>query len=119
MAIIGETIVSKPMTFIPYSDDSMIKRSYECKRALIKSINIDHDYRSNNYTVWQDYMTYTFYNFKIQDKPYLSFGISVKNEARYKKLFHFLNYFKLEIYLQENIEKLNEYVSIENILYGG
>ena len=119
VAIIGENIVTKKMTLIPYDDDTMIKKSYECKRALIKSINTGHDYRGNNYTVWQDYMTYTFYNLKTEDKPYLSFGISVKNEARYKNLFYFLNYFKLEVYLQEDIEQVNEYVNIEKVIYGG
>lgn len=117
IAIVGSGVVTKNMTFIPYNDDSMIKKSYECKRALIKSINSSHDYKGDNHTTWQDYMTYTFYNLKVDGKPYLSFGISVKNEARYKKLFHFLNYFKLENYLQENIEKLDEYINLESILY--
>lgn len=119
IAIMGDKILSKEMTFIPYDDDSMIKKSYECKRALIKSINVTHDYKSNNNTTWQDYMTYTFYNLKTDDKPYLSFGISVKNSERYKKLFYFINFFMLENYLQDNIEQLNEYVNIEEIIYGG
>lgn len=65
VAVIGEKIITNSMTFIPYHTNvSMIKRSYECRRALIKSINVAHDYRCNNRTIWQDYMTYTFYNLK-------------------------------------------------------
>lgn len=119
IAIMGNKVVSKEMTFIPYDDNNMIRRSYECKRALIKSINVTHDYKSNNNTTWQDYMTYTFYNLKTDGKPYLSFGISVKNSERYKKLFYFINFFMLENYLQENIEQVNEYIDIEKIMYGG
>lgn len=119
IAIIGSKVVSKELTFIPYNDDSMIKKSYECKRALIKSINIDHNYESNNNKTWQDYMTYTFYNLKTDNKPYLSFGISVKNSERYKKIFYFMNFFTMEYYLQDNIEQVNEYINIEEILYGG
>lgn len=119
IAVIGKNVVTKPMTFIPYDDESLIKRSYECKRALIKSINTTHNFTGNNYTVWQDYMTYTFYNLKHKNKPYLSFGISVKNATRYKKMLHFLNYFRIESFLQDNIEQVNEYISIADILYGG
>lgn len=116
VAIMGTNIVSKNMTPIPYAN-SMIQESFECKRAVIKSINSEHDYRSNNYTVWKDYMTYTFYNLKRNEKPFLTFGISVKNEVRFKNLFYFLNYFGLEIYLEEYIDQIDERFNIEKILY--
>lgn len=119
IAIIGSKNVQKELTLIPYNDNNMIKKSYECKRALIKSININYNYESNNNKTWQDYMTYTFYNLKTDNKPYLSFGISVKNSERYKKLFYFMNFFMIEYYLQDNIEQVNEYINIEEILYGG
>lgn len=119
-AIVGSKANSKSLTLIPFNEDSLIRRSYECRRALIKSINVIHDYRANNYTTWQDYMTYTFYNLKTEDDiPYLSFGISVKNAERYKKLFYFINFFMLEDYLRENIELVDEKVNIAGIIYGG
>lgn len=119
-AIVGSKANSKSMTFIPFAEDSLIKRSYECKRALIKSINVTHDYRANNYNTWQDYMTYTFYNLKTENGiPYLSFGISVKNAERYKKLFYFINFFMLEDYLRENIELVDDKINIAGIIYGG
>lgn len=99
VAVIGKSIVNKELTFIPYDNDSMIKKSYECRRALIKSINSDHDYKSNNYSVWEDYLTYTFYDIKYGDIPFLSFGISIKNAVRYRKILHFLNYFRIEDFL--------------------
>ncbi|MDD3138881.1 MAG: hypothetical protein PHX08_07915 [Lachnospiraceae bacterium] len=119
VAIAGRDIVKKEMTIIPYDNDSMIKKSYECRRALIKSINIDHDYKSNNHSVWQDYMTYTFYDISYAGIPLLSFGISIKNTARYKKVLHFLNYFRIEDFLQKNIEEINERINIAQVFYGG
>lgn len=119
IAIIGKNIVDDDMTFIPYDKDNMILKSYDCKRALIKSINNTHDFLSNNYRVWKDYLTYTFHNIDIEGKPLLSFGISVKNEKRYEKTFHFLNYLKFEDYLQEVIINANRNKKIEDILYGG
>ncbi len=119
IAIIGKKVVENNMTFIPYNKNNMISKSFECKRALIRSKNIEYDYKSNNYKVWKDYLTYTFYNLEIEGIPFLSFGISVKNEARYKNIFYFLNHIKFEDYLQEKIESINSHFSIEQILYGG
>ena len=119
-AIKGNQIFVQDMTFIPYDKENMINKSYECKRALIKSINCSYDYKSDNNAIWKDYLTYTFYNFKIGTIPYLSFGISLKNDTRYKNLFYFLNYIAFfEEYLQEKMETLNNNYNLEYILYGG
>lgn len=119
IAIHGRKVLAQDMTFIPYAMDNMIVKSYECKRMLIKSINCDYDFKSDNSAVWKDYLTYTFYNLKINGIPYLSFGISLKIEARYKKLFYFLNYIKFEEYLQDKVETLHNKFNLENIIYGG
>lgn len=108
----------RDLTFIPCDKANMIMKSFECRRALIKSHNIDYDYDGNNSTTWTEYMTGAFYNITKNGKPCISFGISVKNATKYKHLFNFLNYCKFESYLQEVIEQLNEYYSIETILYG-
>lgn len=105
------------LTFIPFDEANMIMKSFECKRALIKSHNVKYDYVSNNHTIWTDYMTGTFYNIKKDNKPCLSFGISVKNSSKFRALFNFLNYCKFETYLQEVIERVNLHCSIETILY--
>lgn len=119
-AIKGNQIFVQDMTFIPYDKENMINKSYECKRALIKSINCSYDYKSDNNAIWKDYLTYTFYNLKTENIPYLSFGISLKNEIRYKKLFYFLNYIAFfEEYLQEKIEILNNKYNLEYIIYRG
>lgn len=119
-AIKGNQIFVQDMTFIPYDKENMINKSYECKRALIKSINCSYDYKSDNNAIWKDYLTYTFHNLKTENIPYLSFGISLKNEIRYKKLFYFLNYIAFfEEYLQEKIEILNNKYNLEYIIYGG
>lgn len=89
IAIIGKRILEREMTFIPYNQENMISKSFECKRALIRSINYTYDYKSQNYKVWKDYLTYTFHDLEIDNVPILSFGISIKNEIRYKNLFYF------------------------------
>lgn len=119
VAVIGNKLFTNSLTIIPYNDDSMIKKSYECKRALIKSINEEHNYQSANHKIWQDYMTYTFNGLLYDNKPYLTFGISVKNTERYKKALYLINYFRIENFLQDNIERINDKIDIASILYGG
>lgn len=115
----GSNLITS-MTIIPYDSDNMIKQSCKVKRGLIKSINAQHDYQSNNCVTWQDYFTYSFYNLKIlNDIPYLSFGISVKNSERYKKTFYFMNYCMFEECLKDNIEMINNSMDLSKIIYGG
>ena len=116
-AIIGNCISNRSLTPIPFKG-SMIERSYACKCALIKSINADYDFASRNSREWKDYMTYTFHRIKKDDIPSLSFGISVKNEERFKNQFYFLNFFKLEECLEDNLEKLDNYYGVNDVLYG-
>lgn len=116
ISIIGNNVSNRKMTSIPYSN-SMIERSDICKRALIKSINSDYDFSSNNNTVWKDYMTFSFYGMRYNNFPILSFGISVKNEERFKQQFYFLNYFRIEECLEDNLEKINEAFNLEKIFY--
>lgn len=116
ISIIGSKVSNRKMTSIPYNN-SMIERSDICKRALIKSINSDYDFSSNNNTVWKDYMTFSFYGMRYNNFPILSFGISVKNEERFKQQFYFLNYFRIEECLEDNLEKMNEAFNLEKIFY--
>lgn len=117
VSVIGGKESKRDLTFIPYDKANMIKKSFECKRALIKSHNIEYDYVSNNSTMWTEYMTGAFYNITRGGKPCLSFGISVKNAARFKNVFNFLSYCKFETYLQDVIEQFDERYKIETILY--
>lgn len=119
VAVAGGNIVRKKMSVIPLNSNNMIKKSYECRRALIKSLNEGHNFQSNNHVVWKDYMTYTFYDIEYNEIPFLSFGISIKNIIRYTKMLHLLNFFKFEDFLQSNIEKVNDHVNMGNIFYGG
>ena len=116
IAIIGNKLTNRKMTSIPYNG-SMIERSDICKRALIKSINSKYDFSSNNNTIWKDYMTFSFYGLRHNNMPILSFGISVKNEERFRQLFYFLNFFRIEECLEDNLEKINDAFDIESIIY--
>ena len=105
------------LTPIPY-EESMIGQSDLCHQALIKSLNAGSTkYNGNNNTIWKDYMTYSFYSLRHNDKPIISFGISVKNENRYKYHFYFLNYARFENYLNSSLMELNKISSIESIVY--
>lgn len=119
VAVMGGNIETKEMTFIPYDTTNMIAKSYECKRALIKSLNSSHHYEGKNHKIWKEYLTYTFTDLLCEDKPFLSFGISIKNVDRFKKHLYFINYFQLEAFLQHNLERVNDIVDIASILYGG
>lgn len=119
VAVMGGNIETKEMTFIPYDTTNMIGRSYECKRALIKSLNASHHYEGKNYKIWKEYLTYTFTDLLYEGKPFLSFGISIKNVDRFKKHLYFINYFQLEAFLQHNLERVNAIIDIASILYGG
>lgn len=117
VAVMGVNLETKEMTFIPYDSNNMIARSFECKRALIKSLNSEHHYEGKNYRIWKEYLTYTFSDLLYDGKPFLSFGISIKNVERFKMQLHFINYFQLETFLQHNLEQVNENVNIASILY--
>lgn len=119
IAVMGRNIETKEMTFIPYDTTNMIARSYECKRALIKGLNSEHDYESRNHRIWKEYLTYTFTDLLYEDKPFLSFGISIKNVDRFIKHLHFINFFQLDAFLQHNLERVNDIIDISSILYGG
>ena len=117
ISIRGENAIDRDLTLIPFDSDNLIKHSYECKRALIKSLNPEFCFKANNFTIWQDFMTFAFYNIKKDEKVCLSFGISVRNAARYKELLYFLNHINFESFLQENIEKINQKYNITTVLY--
>lgn len=118
IAISGKKILKQEMKFIPYDENNMIVKSYECKRALIKSINFNAGHKDDDNKIWKDYMTYTFLNMEIDKIPFLSFGISVKDDVRYKKVFYFINYMNFESFLQEKIEAFHNKYNLEYILYG-
>lgn len=117
VSVIRGKETNRQLTVIPYDKANMIKKSYECKRALIKSHNLTHHYESQNSTIWTEYITGTFYNIKCNDIPCISFGISTKNPTIYRDLFNFLNYCQFETYLFDIFEKFNEYYNIVAILY--
>lgn len=117
VSIKGDKLIERDMTLIPYDKESMISKSCECKRALIKSINPEYDYKGNNFSVWQDYITFSFYNVAKDGKTCLTFGVSVKNAARFQELLYFLSHINFEDCLRENMEKVNDKYNIVEILY--
>lgn len=118
VALEGKANRVKSLTAIPFNN-SLIELSFKYKRAVIKHINYKAAYKTPNHERWQDYMTITVYNIQHNGMPIITFGISVKTEARFKDLFYFLNYAKFDMCLNECLEKMNDNNCFETIIYGG
>lgn len=115
VATYGVSIYNRELTPIP-KKLGMIPKAFEVKRSLIKSINPDYDFETSNSTVWEDYMTLTFYNICIDSDPFISMGISVKSKEKYKNLMYFLSFYKIENLIQDNIDKVNQKCNIISTL---
>ena len=61
-------------------------------------------------------MTITAYNIQHFGRPLITFGISVKSEARFRDLFYFLNYAKFDTCINECLEKMNFNKCFESII---
>lgn len=110
----GSNMSSVKIHDIPGDKNSLIKKSFELKRSVIASLNSDEIYDVN--TTWQDFMTITYYNIIINDNPFLSMGISIKNKEQFFDLLTFLNYYRIEDCLQVYIERVNKRCDIVGVL---
>lgn len=113
VAKIGKLIYEDELTPIP-KEKGMIKKAYINQTSLIKSLNSHYNFKSKNRNVWEDYMTITFYDICKDGIPFISMGISVKNKERFKHLLYFLNFYKIENFLQENLRKVDKVFDIVN-----
>ena len=118
VATTGSNASNKDLTPIPIDRANMINQSYRNRASMIKSLNIQYHFETANEQVWNEYLTYTFGDLFYNDHPFLSFGISVKNKARFEDLFYFLNFCKIEYILQESIDKVAGTCDIINIILG-
>lgn len=119
VATTGRIASAKELTPIPLGKANMISQSYKNRTSMIKSLNIQYHFGTNNEQVWNEYLTYTFDDLLYKGYPFLSFGISVKNKDKYENLFYFLNFCKIEYILQESIDKIRISCDIINIISGG
>lgn len=116
VATTGITASEKDLTPIPIAKANMINQSYRNRASMIKSLNIQYHFETANEQVWNEYLTYTFGDLFYNSHPFLSFGISVKNKARFESMFYFLNFCKIEYILQESIDKIATTCDIINII---
>ena len=115
LAIEGKARQVNNLTPIPFNN-SLIELSFKYKRAIIKHINQKSAFITPNHERWQDYMTITAYNIQHFGRPLITFGISVKSEARFRDLFYFLNYAKFDTCINECLEKMNFNKCFESII---
>lgn len=111
VAKMGKFIYDEELTPIP-KGRGMIKEAYINQTSLIKSLNSGHNFRSKHRNVWEDYMTISFYEISKDDEPFISMGISVRNKESFKHLLYFLNFFKIENLIQDNLYKIHKVYNI-------
>lgn len=114
--VVGQRISDDKITDIPKNNGGMITRSFELKKSLIASLNPESTYDTN--TIWEDYMTITYYNFVQGNDPFLSMGISIKYSEQFRDMLYFLNFYKIEENLQFYMNKINKVCDIVETLKG-
>ena len=116
VAATGMIASEKDLTPIPIAKANMINQSYRNRASMIKSLNIQYHFETANEQIWNEYLTYTFGELFNNGHPFLSFGISVKNKAKFENMFYFLNFCRIEYILQESIDKIATKCDIINII---
>lgn len=111
--VLGNKLSVEKISDIP-KGKSMITKSFELRKSLVASLNPHSSYDTK--TRWDDYITITYYNFKKNEDPFLSMGISVKNSQEYCDMLYFLNFFEIENTLQAYIDKVNKVCNIVDAL---
>ena len=111
VAKMGKSIYEQELTPIPV-EKSMIYEAYINQTSLIKSLNSQHNYKSRNRNIWEDYMTISFYDICQDNHPFISMGISVRNKEKFKYLLYFLNFNKIENFIQENLYRIDKAYNI-------
>lgn len=111
----GINSISDNLTSIKYGE-GMIYKSIKLRRSLIKSINHTHHKRAKNDDIWQEYISFAFYELKIDGKPALTIGISFRNRDEYINKLYFLNFCKFETIIQNQLMKFNEKCEIIEII---
>lgn len=91
---------STKMTPIPVYE-GLIYHSSKYNSPLIKSLNIQLNFKGNNDKIWKDYVTFTFPKFHTGQTPLISFGISVHKD-----------YYKIK----SDILKILAYLDFGNII---
>ena len=107
VAKIGKNLYEEDLTPMSLTK-GMIRQSYNNQTSLIKSLNIEYEERGTHRKIWEDYMTLTFCDIKKDGYPFLSMGISVKNKEKFKHLLYFLNFYKIENFLQDKLKEIDK-----------
>ena len=115
VAKIGKSIYEEELTPMPLKK-GMIRQSFRNQTSLIKSLNLKYDEKGNHRKIWEDYMTLTFCDICKDGVPFLTMGISVKNKEKFKHLLYFLNFYKIENFLQEKFKQIDKAYNIVNTI---
>lgn len=112
--ILGQKISDDKISDIPQNNSGMIGKSFELKQSLVASLNPESTYDTK--TKWEDYMTFTYYNFLNDKAPFLSMGISIKYSEQFKEMLYFLNFYRIEDTLQDAMNRINKVCNIVETL---
>jgi hypothetical protein len=103
------------VTPIPASE-GMICAAGKCKRSMIKEHNLKHHYETDRKHIYTNYITLVFDEFFDNDVPIISMGISVKCNVMYDELLDFINYIKIEQFIQSQLIRLRRVVGSKCML---
>lgn len=106
------------LTVIP-AGSGLIALASEIKRSVVYTANQDSAVETSSNHIWKDYITMIFEKYQIDNIPLLSIGVSVKHHVDHKDMLYFLSYIQIEQVIQENISKVNESMSICDVLVTG
>ncbi len=110
VASIGNIIEEKPLTTIT-NTKNMIYKAGQVRMSLVKSINKKYHQKAKNDDIWTDYLTIVFNDLYLNNKPFISMGISIKDDT-YKNCLYLINYCKVELIIQKYLNKINERCNI-------
>lgn len=111
--VLGSKISDDILSDIP-KGKSMIDKSYELKKSLVASLNPESCYDTN--TIWEDYLTVTYYNIIKDECPFLSMGISIKYAEQFREMLYFINFYRIEECLHTYIKKIDDACGIIDTL---
>lgn len=115
LAFIDHKEYEDSLTAIP-PNEGMIFHSSQTKRSLVKSANPDLHKIADNDNIWEDYITFTFDNFKLNGLPALSMGISVKNEEAHRDMLYFLSFIQFEQVIKNSLKILDKHLPFVGVI---
>lgn len=114
IAFQGSNKFENDLTSIPI-DLGLIRPSYDNRCSLVKSLNRNLHYQSNNDAYWKNYISFALLDICEEGYPLMSIGISISDEALYNDLLYFINFCQIERIISDCVSQINSVCNIYKI----